>query len=143
MHLADLCANNNEINQDEPSHNDLEYWQSCRNNYTEEQIGNMVSWLDKRKAEMSENPVEQVFELKVDSLNESQRKAFDILLDHDMNQSDQLFMMITGLAGSGKSYLINNIRALLKEKCIVSAYFGIAAFNINARFEIHVTNTIQ
>ncbi|XP_066921730.1 uncharacterized protein [Clytia hemisphaerica] len=143
MHLADLCANNNEINQDEPSHNDLEYWQSCRNNYTEEQIGNMVSWLDKRKAEMSENPVEQVFELKVDSLNESQRKAFDILLDHDMNQRDQLFMMITGLAGSGKSYLINNIRALLKEKCIVSAYFGIAAFNINARFEIHVTNTIQ
>ena len=93
----------------------------------------MVSWLDKRKSEMSENPVEQLFELKVDSLNKSQRKAFDILLDHDMNQRDQLFMMITGLEGSGKSYLINNIRALLKEKCIISAYFGIAAFNIMVR----------
>ena len=42
-------------------------------------------------------------------------------------------MIITGLAGSGKSYLINSIRALLEETCVVSAYFGIAAFNVKRK----------
>ena len=40
-------------------------------------------------------------------------------------------MMIIGLAGSGKSYVIDAIRGLLKNSCNVSAYFGIAAFNGN------------
>ena len=37
------------------------------------------------------------------------------------------------MTGSGISYLINNIRALLKEKCVVTAYFGIAAFNVKGK----------
>ena len=92
----------------------------------------MVSWLEKKKKQLSDSS-ELDFQLNIESLNEAQRKAFDIVMNHERNPNEQLFLMITGLAGSGKSYLINSIRALLKEKCVVSAYFGIAAFNIKGK----------
>lgn len=39
-------------------------------------------------------------------------------------------MIIMGLAGSGKSYVINALTSLLKEACRVCAFFGIAANNV-------------
>ena len=42
-------------------------------------------------------------------------------------------MIIMGIAGSGKSYLINCIKRHLGEKCLSTAFFGIAAFNINGK----------
>ena len=45
-------------------------WQAFRANYTDEQIGSMVYWLEKKKAEISESTGKE-FELNVDSLNES------------------------------------------------------------------------
>ena len=121
MHLADLCANNDTDLTDENINDNVQYWQAFRANYTEEQIGSMVSWLEKKKAEISESTgTGTEFKLNVDSLNEAQRKAFNIVLNHENDSEEKkLLMMITGLAGSGKSYLINSIRALLKEKCVV------------------------
>ena len=82
----------------------------------------MVSWLEKKKKQLSDSS-ELDFQLNIESLNEAQRKAFDIVMNHERNPNEQLFLMITGLAGSGKSYLINSIRALLKEKmCCVSLF---------------------
>ena len=64
-------------------------------------------------------------------MNEAQRIAFDIIRDHFLNNGNkQLLMIITGLGGSGKSFVIEAVRSLLKEKCKVCAFFGIAAFNI-------------
>ena len=42
-------------------------------------------------------------------------------------------MTVTGLAGSGRSYLIDAIRKLLQHKCIVCSYFSTAAFNVKRR----------
>ena len=42
-------------------------------------------------------------------------------------------MIITGQAGSGKSYVIDALRALLMQNCIVTAFFGIASFNVKGR----------
>ena len=39
-------------------------------------------------------------------------------------------MILTGLGGSGKSFVIQAVTNLLNEQCKVCAYFGIAAFNI-------------
>lgn len=134
MYIADLHANNiDNVTTTDTTGNDADYWQSFRENYSEEQIGNMVSWLDKKRSETLSENCEATFDVNVDSLNEAQRKAFNIIFNHEMNPSEQLLMMIIGLAGSGKSYLINSIRALLKKKCVVSAYFGIAAFNIKGQ----------
>ena len=52
MHLADLCTNFEEASS-ETSESDKLYWQSFRENFTEEQIGNMVSWLEKKKLLMN------------------------------------------------------------------------------------------
>ena len=38
--------------------------------------------------------------------------------------------MITGTAGSGKSYLINAIKALVGDTCILKATTGLAGYNI-------------
>ena len=35
--------------------------------------------------------------------------------------------------GSGKSYVIDAIKNLLKERCRVCSFFGIAAFNVNGK----------
>ena len=39
-------------------------------------------------------------------------------------------MIITGLGGYGKRFVIQAVTNLLKEQCKICAYFGIAAFNI-------------
>ena len=56
-----------------------------------------------------------------------------IVSNHFETPDKQLLMMITGLAGSGKSYVINSIRSLLREVCLITAYFGIAAFNVKGK----------
>ena len=70
--------------------------------------------------------------INVTSLNQCQQTAYDIVQSHFSSEiNGQLLMMIIGLAGSGKSYIINTIRGLLDNSCKVSAYFGIAAFNVS------------
>ena len=64
----------------------------------------------------------------INLLNSSQRKAYDIVEHNFRNTQDQ-----KGLAGSGKSFVIDAIRSLLKQCCIVTAFFGIASFNVNRK----------
>ena len=48
-----------------------------------------------------------------DLLNNSQSKAYDIVEKHFHNPEKQLLVIITGLAGSGKSFAVEGIRSLL------------------------------
>ena len=59
--------------------------------------------------------------------------AYDIVKSHSHDTSpkkDPLCFIINGVAGTGKSYLINAIRNLLQSKCAVIATTGKAAYNI-------------
>ena len=42
-------------------------------------------------------------------------------------------MIVCGTAGTGKTYLINALKQVLGEKCLVTATTGIAAFSINGQ----------
>ena len=42
----------------------------------------------------------------------------------------KILMIITGIVGSGKSYVIDSISDLLKNSFKVSTFFGIEAFNV-------------
>lgn len=42
-------------------------------------------------------------------------------------------MIITGKANSEKSFVIDRLHCLLKHKCIITALFRIAAYNINGK----------
>ena len=44
---------------------------------------------------------------------------------------DPLLLIVNGVAGTGKSYLINAIRSLLGTSCAVTATTGKASYNIN------------
>ena len=68
--------------------------------------------------------------IDIQKMNDAQRIAFDIIRYHFLNNSNMQLLMITGLGGSRKSFVIEAVRSLLKEKCKVCAFFGIAAFNI-------------
>ena len=62
------------------------------------------------------------------------RLTFNIVESHFTNNSPEqqpLHLIIIGLAGTGKSYLINGIRNLLQDKCQVSATTGKASYNVS------------
>jgi ATP-dependent DNA helicase PIF1 len=64
--------------------------------------------------------------------SEEQSLAYNIILNHAHRKStDPLLLIVTGEAGTGKSYLINAVRNYLKRRCVVTATTGKAAFNIN------------
>ena len=62
-----------------------------------------------------------------------QKLAYDIVkahFDNTLPEREPLCPIINGVAGTGKSYLINYIRNLLQSKCVVTATTGKAAYNI-------------
>lgn len=70
------------------------------------------------------------------TLNELQSLAFKIVKDHFTHTNENLlrkplFLLVKGIAGSGKSYVIDALRDLLQAKCRVLAYTGKAAYNVN------------
>ena len=80
-----------------------------------------------------ETSTEECQNVDIDLLNISQRKSYDIVENHFRNPQEQLLMIIKGLAGSGKSFVIDAIRSLLKQCFIVTAFFGIASFNVRGK----------
>ena len=89
---------------------------------------------------------------RIDMLNEDQRRIFDQVADHLKHQSRHycddckcrdlkpLHMFVSGVGGTGKSFLIETIRSLVKEiwkgnasddtTCAVAAPTGLAAYNV-------------
>ena len=85
---------------------------------------------------------------RIDMLNADQRKVFDKLRDNFLHQKKHedgqcqceikpLHMFVSGVGGTGKSFLINVLRDLVadmwpldKVTCAVSAPTGLAAFNL-------------
>jgi chromosomal replication initiation ATPase DnaA len=61
-----------------------------------------------------------------------QRFAYDIINTHSeqLSPKDPLLLIIIGLGGTGKSYLIHAIQNLLQLRCAVTATTGKASSNI-------------
>ena len=64
------------------------------------------------------------------TLNDSQRRVYRVIRDRRATD-DQLLAIISGGAGTGKSYLIQAIKELMGDKCLLTAPTGVAAFNIS------------
>ena len=64
-------------------------------------------------------------------LQGTQLEAYQIVNDHFIHNEDTpLRMVVTGTAGTGKSFLIACLKQLLSSKVRVSAPTGVAAFNV-------------
>ena len=70
--------------------------------------------------------------INVESFSEMQKPAYDIITKHSKNSSEKeaLLLIINGVAGTGKSYLIKALKSYLKQKCVITATTGKAAYNI-------------
>lgn len=65
-------------------------------------------------------------------LQGKQLQAYTIASQHvEAVDPTPLRMIISGTAGTGKSYLINCLRLLLRDKVRVAAPTGVAAFNVD------------
>ena len=139
MFLSEFL-NTSSLNIDETTNDqfvqaDEDYWAKQRTQFTQQEIGNMPSWINSKKNVyvnnyISASPDEREY---IEQLNSQQRKAFDLVVNHAHSNSDQLLLLITGKAGTGKSFLIDRLRYALGKTCCISALFGIAAFNISGK----------
>ena len=75
--------------------------------------------------------------IRSDQLNNDQRRVFDRIVQHHESQDAMpLRLIISGTAGSGKSYMLNAIRYALSQEqsalkyCPVAAHTGVAAYNV-------------
>lgn len=65
-------------------------------------------------------------------LQGKQRHVYNVVQHHcDSNDTHPLRMIISGTAGTGKSYLIHCLRLLLQDRVRVAAPTGVAAFNVD------------
>lgn len=80
----------------------------------------------------------QLPQVDIQTLNLKQTRAYEFIRDHYAQLSsgttvDPIRMIVSGTAGSGKSYLISAIANALGEACILTGTTGMASFNICGR----------
>ena len=96
------------------------------------------SWVHDQQRQAISTTTRCVPAIDIQTLNQKQRKAYDIVKSHYDQQlshkkPNPLLMLICGTAGTGKSYLISAIANLLGNTCLLTGTTGMAAFNICGR----------
>ena len=101
-------------------------WHLDIQHYSEQQIGEMATWIKTKKEQYSNNSNEEYNFIGIDSFSDMQRLAYNIVIKH----FEPLCLIVIGVAGTGKSYLINALRNHLQRKCVITGTTGKASFNI-------------
>ena len=132
MMLSDFHNSNINFSQHNPKYDSYDWHQNLVN-YTVQQIGEMPSWIKSNKEKFKHIFDEKEANIDLTSFSEQQKLAYDIVNLHSNTSKphDPLLLIINGVAGTGKSYLIHAIKANLNNRCVVTATTGKASFNIN------------
>ena len=133
MNLADLLPGSfvNTTEQiPQPDYNSCD-WQNDKCKYPQHIIGEMPSWKKSKQDTFLVALPQQ--NISISTFSDMQAHAYNIIRKHSEKAfpKDPLFLIVNGVAGTGKTYLINAIRDLLRTSCAVSATTGKAAYNIN------------
>ena len=101
-----------------------EYWSDQSRNYSAKQIGEMPCWISEMKKRANSDLFASVRLIDVTTLNELQHLTYKIVKDHFTVSNENLngkplFWLVRGIAGSGKSYVIDALRNFLQSKCQV------------------------
>ena len=113
-------------------------WTSASRNMPPDLLRESEKWIAKQRNEVREAANIQEMErqpVDLTALNHRQNLAYSIVQQHKrrLNENvptEPLDMIITGTAGTGKSFLINALAHLLGDQCILTGTTGIAGFNI-------------
>ncbi len=108
-------------------------WQLDSNFYSHAQIDEMPNWVKRNKDDFETDLHGQPAGVDISCFSEMQKNAYDIIVPHCENtcRKNSLLMIINGVAGTGKRYLIAAVRDTLKDKCVITATTGKASFNIS------------
>lgn len=106
-------------------------WHGDRRKYADYLIREIPSWIKLNKDTFSIALPQQ--NIDINTFSDMQARAYNMVKGHSPHPypKDQLLLIVVGVAGTVKSYLINAIRNLLGTSCAVTATTGKAAFNIN------------
>jgi hypothetical protein len=108
-------------------------WHLDCTKYSEQDLGEMPNWV-KTKKDNASAEIRKCEQIDTNSFSEKQKLAYDIIVNHSKLPTESkspLLIIIIGEAGTAKSYLINGIFNYLKNKCVITATTGKAAFNIS------------
>ena len=95
------------------------------------QLGEMPDWVNLKKETFTlQNRINEQNDRS--SFSEEQTLAYDIITKHfcSTDSNEPLLLVVNGVGGTGKSYLITAIQTFLGNKCAVTASTGKAAFNV-------------
>lgn len=112
----------------------LAYWHQVNQHFTTDEINAMPTWMNREKNRSTSHSVCSTRIVDTSTFSEMQQLAYDIVSNHFGNTcsaQNPLRLLIMGVAGTGKSYVIDSLRNLLQTKCRVLAYTGKASFNVN------------
>ena len=134
MYLAEMARQDKVSKETRTDNSDIDlqdYLNSFKFAYSKADIAAMPFWIERQKSVCETTYPILERNIDISSFNNAQRLAYNLVATHNSTSDiPQLLMIITGQAGSGKSYVIDALRDLLHASCIVCSYFGIAAFNV-------------
>ena len=132
MHLADLIPGHFVDNGLQVGIQPDFAWQNDKHNYTEAEVVEMPSWIRTKKETLAPSSVIQQTEIDISTFSDMQRFAYNIIKSHLQQPclKDPLLLIIIGVAGTGKRYLIHAIRNLLQACCAITVTTGKASYNI-------------
>lgn len=124
-----ICQRNADLQQDTSSQSDIDWPQAARSYPNLEE---MPSFITRHR----QSAAQATFTTTADpqQLQGKQLEVYTIVCQHlEAIDPPPLNMIVSGTAGTGKSYLINCLRLLLQDKVHVAAPTGVAAFNVDGQ----------
>ena len=122
-----ICQHNVDLQPNTDSLQDIDWTQAARSYSNEEEAPSFIS-------QQQQAAGQHVFTTTADPVNlqGKQLQVYTTIQQHHAAISPPpLRMIVSGTAGTGKSYLIHCLRLLLQHQLCVAAPTGVAAFNID------------
>ncbi len=133
-----LCQLHPQFNTPSGADNEVD-WAAHARQLTPDLLQECPKWISSQRRLSDDNPQSpwhrQLPPVDIGTLNAKQRQAYDIIKCHytKLTAGDvpgPVHMLVSGTAGTGKSYLISAMAQLLKDSCILTGTTGMASFNI-------------
>ena len=122
-----VCQRSFELQPDTDSQQEVDWTDAARAYPNLEEVPSFIS-------QQRQSAAQHTFTTTADpqQLQGKQLLAYTIVRQHlESDASPPLRMIVSGTAGTGKSYLIHSLRLLLQDRVFVAAPTGVAAFNVN------------